>query len=94
MLVLSREPLQRVMVGNDVVVWPEFEPNGRVTLKASAPDQMHIYNLDGELVIDENISVRVLTVRGLFIRLGFEAPKEVSIWREEIFWKLKKEKAA
>ena len=94
MLVLTRGPLERVMIGDDVVVWPEFEPNGRIKLKVSAPTGMLIYNLDGELVIDENISVRVLSIRGLFIRLGFEAPKDVSIWREEIFWKLKKEKAA
>lgn len=36
------------------------------------------------LVIDENIRVTVLSVKGKTIRLGIEAPKEISVQREEL----------
>lgn len=36
------------------------------------------------LVIGENVRVTVLSVKGNTIRLGIEAPKEVSVQREEL----------
>jgi carbon storage regulator len=49
----------------------------------------------GEILrIGEEISVTVLGVKGNQVRLGIEAPKEVSVHREEIFQKIAEEKAA
>ena len=39
---------------------------------------------DESIVIDERITITVLEVRGNQIRLGIEAPKEISIMREEL----------
>jgi carbon storage regulator len=39
---------------------------------------------DESIVIDEKITITVLEVRGNKIRLGIEAPKEISIMREEL----------
>ena len=40
----------------------------------------------GELIrIGEDVSVQVLEVRGNQVKLGFAAPKEIRIFREEIF---------
>ena len=36
------------------------------------------------LVIDGNIVVTVIEVRGQQIRLGVEAPPEIPVWREEV----------
>jgi carbon storage regulator len=36
------------------------------------------------IVIDGNIKVTILAIRGSQIRLGIEAPKDVSVWREEL----------
>lgn len=36
------------------------------------------------VVIDGGITITVLEVRGNFVRLGIEAPKEVSILRTEL----------
>ncbi len=44
------------------------------------------------LVIGENVRVTVLSVKGNTIRLGIEAPKEVSVQREEL--RLKQKSAA
>jgi carbon storage regulator len=37
-----------------------------------------------QIVIDENIVVTVISVRGNQVRLGFTAPPEVSICRQEL----------
>ena len=44
------------------------------------------------LVIGENVRVTVLSVKGNTIRLGIEAPKEISVEREEL--RLKQKSAA
>jgi len=36
------------------------------------------------IVIDGQIKVTVVEIRGNQIRLGIEAPKEVAVWREEL----------
>jgi len=43
------------------------------------------------LVINDDIIVTVLGVKGNQIRIGTNAPKEVSIHREEIYQKIKAE---
>jgi carbon storage regulator len=37
-----------------------------------------------KIVIDGDIEITVVAVRGNQVRLGIEAPKEVSVWREEL----------
>lgn len=47
----------------------------------------------GESVkIDESITVSVLGIKGNQIRLGVDAPKDVSVHREEIYQKMKAQK--
>ena len=46
------------------------------------------------LVIGEDITVRVLSVKGNQVRLGVEAPREVSVHREEIAARIREENAA
>jgi carbon storage regulator len=46
------------------------------------------------LVIDEETTVTVLGVNGGQVRLGVDAPKTVSVHREEIFERIKNERAA
>lgn len=45
------------------------------------------------VMIGDNIKVTVLQIEGRNIRLGFEAPAEIAIHREEIFKKICKEKS-
>lgn len=44
-----------------------------------------------KVMIGDNICVSICSVNGGQIRLGFEAPADVAIHREEIYEKIKKE---
>lgn len=46
---------------------------------------------DQSVVINENIEITILDVQGDQVRLGINAPKEVSIYRKEIFIEIKQE---
>ena len=45
-----------------------------------------------KLVIGENVTVTVLSVKGNQIRIGIEAPRDVSVNREEIHQRILNEK--
>lgn len=48
----------------------------------------------GETIrINDDVSITVLAVKGTQIRLGIEAPKGVSVHREEIYKRIQEEKA-
>lgn len=41
--------------------------------------------LNQKIIIDDNIQITVLSVRGRQVRLGILAPKTVSVHREEVY---------
>lgn len=41
--------------------------------------------IDESVIIGDNIKVTIVDVRGNKVRLGFEAPKDVEIFRQEIW---------
>ena len=45
------------------------------------------------LVIGEDVTVRVLSVKGNQVRLGVDAPREVAVHREEIAARIREENA-
>ena len=44
------------------------------------------------LIIGDDVNITVLGVKGNQVRLGINAPKDVSVHREEIYLRIKQEK--
>lgn len=45
------------------------------------------------IIINDNITIVVVEVRGDKVRLGIEAPKEIPVHRREVFDAIQKQKA-
>lgn len=41
------------------------------------------------LMIGNDVSVKILGVRGGQVKIGIDAPREVEIYRDEIYWQIK-----
>ena len=49
----------------------------------------------GESVkIGDEVTVKVLGIRGVQVRIGFEAPQDVAVHREEVYLRLKADTSA
>lgn len=50
-------------------------------------------NIAESIIIDENTRVTILAIKGHQVRIGIEAPRDVSVNREEIHERIQAEKA-
>lgn len=48
--------------------------------------------LDQEIMIGDDVVIKVVDIQGDKVRLGFEAPRHIQIHRKEVFDAIKKEK--
>ena len=46
---------------------------------------------DESLVIDNNIEVTILDIRGDQVKIGITAPKEIPVYRKEVYLQIQKE---
>jgi carbon storage regulator len=49
---------------------------------------------DERIIIGDQITVMVIEIRGDKVRLGIDAPKEVTVHREEVYEAIRKEQQA
>lgn len=56
---------------------------------------LHIVRKKGDaIVIDGNITIRIMEVSGHQVRLGIEAPRSIGVYRAEIVERVRNENAA
>lgn len=48
---------------------------------------------DEKIVIGDNISIMVVEIRGDKVRLGIEAPREISVHRREVYEAIKRKES-
>ena len=49
---------------------------------------------NGRIVINDDITIVVIEIQGNKVRLGVEAPQEVSVHRQEVYEAIKKEQSS
>ncbi|OPX57045.1 carbon storage regulator, CsrA [Oceanospirillum multiglobuliferum] len=84
MLVLNRKPFQKVQIGDEIQVWCQFRPDGRVMLFSHTTRPMTMAREEKRVSFEGQIEVKILRVRGRRITLGISANKAISILREEL----------
>lgn len=48
--------------------------------------------MDEQIRINEDITIKILAIKESQVRLGIEAPKTVSVHREEVYYRIQHEK--
>jgi carbon storage regulator len=48
--------------------------------------------IDESIIVADNISITIIDIVGERVKIGIEAPKNITIFREEISQKIKKDK--
>ena len=51
----------------------------------------HTRKKDESLVINNNIEITILEVRGEQVKIGISAPKEIPVYRKEVFLQIQEE---
>jgi len=46
---------------------------------------------DEKIIIGDNITIMVIEIRGDKVRLGIEAPKDITVHRQEVYEAIKRE---
>lgn len=86
MLVLSRVIGESVLIGENTAVTIHAVGNKIALVKITSAFAPQIVELsrDQEFILDGGVAIMVVDVRGIEVRLGITAPREIAVDREEV----------
>lgn len=86
MLAIKRFVSERVLIDDFIVIEPELVTYSRVVLRVriGAVSYKRSLGFRDEIVVNGNVTVKALELRPSRVCLGFAAPAEIKIDREEI----------
>jgi carbon storage regulator len=73
-----------------VYAWCNCKPTTRLSVQGRTMLVLS-RKKDEKIIIGDNITVMVIEIRGDKVRLGIEAPKEVTVHRQEVYDAIKRE---
>lgn len=90
MLVLSRRRGEVIRIGDDIVVTTAAVGLGRATLSIEAPEAFGgtfcgTFFKNDVIELSSSVSISIVEVRGCRVRLGFTAPIDVPVHRQEVY---------
>ncbi|MHC4443377.1 MAG: carbon storage regulator [Planctomycetota bacterium] len=88
MLVLTRNPGESVLIGNEIEITVNEVRGDEVCLEITAPNttrpnRKETWRLNEPIPISDNISLMIAGIRGSKVRLGITAPSNVHIARKD-----------
>jgi carbon storage regulator CsrA len=96
MLVLGRRSGEALMVGNRRVLVESILNDDvllTLTVEGQPPRSVNV-GCDERVEVFDGASLLVISIRDGKVRLGFDGPSDIQVWREEIYLKMAKKEAA
>lgn len=99
MLVLMRKKGESIVIGDDLKVCIKRLDDDGISLAIDSlkvVEEQVVVNRDVSqaLVLFDEVTIHVLAINGRQVKLGINAPRSISVHREEIYKKILSEKSA
>lgn len=92
MLKLKRSPGQSIMIGDELKITLEKISSTDVVIKIN--DKEVKIDRGGNLKLTDDIDIHILAILPNMISIGIHAPKEIPIFRDEIYKKIQQRKTS
>lgn len=93
MLILTRRIGESIIIGDNISLTVSGIKGDLVRITSATPKLLLVTKkVTQSITIGHDITVTILSIKGMQVRLGIDAPRSVSIHREEIYQRIQDEK--
>jgi carbon storage regulator len=98
MLILTRRVGEALVIGDDVkvTILSEFKGDVKASVynKKSCSTGVDHCEIGDFFIVNDDVVINFLSVKGNQVKVGIDAPKSISVHREEIYKKILAERSA